>query len=190
MSTLGEIEKEFQDLVYEQRHSDDISSYTTALMLMAGIVIISLLVLFIMVGHNIKMLLIILIILIMFSLYRLRMNKAAQEVSLAQTDAISSLEIDKDTMTQKLKFLTAGIDLKIKRVKSVRQFYIVVFPLFLICIKEILHGPQTNQFLFWAIGASFMVSAIVWTWFFSSDIRELEETKEITRKLELGVKVL
>ena len=187
MSTFEEIEKEFQDLVYQQRHSDDISSYTTALMLMAGIIIVSLLVLFIMVGYNTKMLLIVLVILIMFTLYRLRMNKAAEVVAAAQTDAVSSLEIDKETMTQKLKYLIAGIDLKINRVKSVRQFYIFIFPLFLICIKEILHGPQSNRFLFWALLSSIVVSAVVWTRFFRRDIRELEETKEITLQLKKAV---
>lgn len=184
MDRLHEIDKQFQDMVKEQRYSDDISSYNAALLIMAGLLIVTVLLLFIMTGYNTKLLLVVLVMLVMFSSYRIGMYKAAQNLEQYEMAAkTSGVSYDKETVSQKLNYLSAALDLKMTRVKSVRRFYIFTFPLFLLCLRELLQGPASTVFLIGSLIATLIVSYAVWTSFFSSDLSDLERQKIITAQL-------
>ena len=81
--------------------------------------------------------------------------------------------------------------MKRARIKSVRQFYVFTTPLFLILMKEILHGPQTARFIFWSLIITLVLSYFVWRAFFASDndaldiVNKRAETiaKEVNSKL-------
>ena len=132
-------------MVKEQRYSDDISSYNGAILLMAGLLIISVLLLFIMTGFRTQLLLVVLVMLAMFSYYRVSMHKAVQNLDRYDIKGKAIEEtFDKESVTQKLSYLNAALDLKMTRIRSVTLFYVFNFPFFLLSVKELLHGPSST----------------------------------------------
>lgn len=183
MSSINQIETEYRQLLNQQKERDDISSYTAALILMAGLMITTILLLFIMNGYSSMLLAVVFIVLIMFSLYRVRMSSVTRILSEHDSKLVNNKELSKEIITHKLQYLESGIDVQMTRVRSVKQFYSVVFPLFLVSVKELLHGPMTLKFHMIALLILLIISYVVWGRFFRKDTIQLEEAQRATRNL-------
>ncbi len=176
MTNLKEQDDQLQELIRSQRNSEDISSYSTALIFKAGILIIALLVLFIIEGYNYKMLLSVAVLLILFMSYRITISSAARELDKISIDGIQDLS-ESEIILRKIEYLNAGLNVKRARVKSVTQFYTFTTPLFLIMMKEIVNGPQSSRFVFWAMIITLVLSYFIWKAFFVSDYDNLDLIK-------------
>ena len=191
MTTLEQLDTEIKELIRSHRNSDDISGYSSALIFMAGILIIALLVLFILEGYDYKMLIVVLVMFYLFMTYRIRIGSAAKELEKVNIDTPQDGSFNPENILLKVKYLNAGLNVKRARIKSVRQFYVFTTPLFLILMKEILHGPQTARFIFWSLIITLVLSYFVWRAFFASDndaldiVNKRAETiaKEVNSKL-------
>jgi len=182
MARLEEIEKQYLEILTLHKNSDDISSFTSALIFMSGILIVALLMLFILNGYSSNMLVVVLTLLLMFIIYRIRMAKATERLERHDT-ASRSGELSRETIESKLAYLPSGIQLKLERVKSVKLFYAVTFPFFLLVLQELFLDPVSTPSLIITLTVLLLMSTLVWSWFFSSDIKELERIERILKQL-------
>ena len=176
MTNLEQLDNQIQALIRSQRNSEDISSYNAALILKASMLIIALLVLFILEGYNYMMLLSVAVLLILFMTYRIRVSAAAKALDKINIDGLQDSP-EPESILKKIDYLNAGLNVKRARVKSVTQFYTFTTPLFLVMMKEILHGPQSSRFVFWAMIITLIFSFFIWRAFFITDNDNLDLVK-------------
>ena len=111
------------------------------------------------------------------------MSKASEKLDSADMKSIVEDGMSISGIQKKLNYLSAGLQVKLTRVNAVKRFYIVVFPLFLLTLRELLYGPSDWKFLIIIFLICLACSAIVWGIFFQGDKAELERIDIITQQL-------
>jgi len=171
---LTKINEECSALLQADNNSDDINSLTYPLLFLGGIELIAIIVLYIKEGFSNDLMLYLAALLIMFLLYKLRLSSASK---LAATVDINNLEgSDMDNLLSKFSYLEAGLHVKQEKVKSIKWFYIIVVPVFMLTMHQLFKEAVGGNYNFFAVPILFVISFIIWSWFFSSDIDKLRLT--------------
>lgn len=160
-------------LLSEHKQSEDIGSFTAAILLLGGLVLITIVLLYIRDGFTTRMIVFLSTLLVMFVVYKFRI-KAEGEQIITKKPLLESSENSVRTKA-KIEYLSAGLNLKLTRVNATKWFYAVVFPLFLYSVKHFIHSDVTNDFVFKSGVLVFPLSFIVWSVFFSGDKRKLKD---------------
>jgi len=171
IDSLEAIGKECKELTLAQKNSDEISSLTSALLLMGGLEIIALVALYIKEGYSSRILVFLSVLLVMFIFYKIVLSKANKVV--AAFDLGKTGNTDRSELRERLSYLNAGMDVKRARIKAVTWFYIVVFPIFLLTVKRLFSAEEAASFSYWYLPLLFFISYAVWKCFFDEDVSQV-----------------
>ncbi len=183
--SISDIIEECARITSEQKNSNDISSFASALFIMCGLALISIIALYIKEGFSNKLLIFLSIVLVMLFLHRMRIGQTSKKVEELAVDKSGSEDVSKD-----LAYLQAGLDMKFARIKGVKWFFIIVFPIYLLVLQQFLKGIIETNFSPWTAPLLFVVSYLVWTWFFRSDINKIAELKTRVNFLQARTKAI
>lgn len=119
--------------------------------------------------------------------YRTKMLGAARMVKEYRTDNRDKVA-DKDInwLKKKIEYITYGIEVKLTRLRLVKVFYMIFFPLFLLLLGEYFfkYIPFNNRFISFFV--AFLIGGLFWHYFFNVEITELEDNQEdLMRKMKL-----
>ena len=119
--------------------------------------------------------------------YRTKMLGAARMVKEYRIDNRDKVA-DKDInwLKKKIEYITYGIEVKLTRLRLVKVFYMIFFPLFLLLIGEYIfkYIPFNNRFISFFV--AFLIGGLFWHYFFNVEITELEDDQEdLMRKMKL-----
>lgn len=119
--------------------------------------------------------------------YRTKMLGAARMVKEYRIDNRDKVA-DKDInwLKKKIEYITYGIEVKLTRLRLVKVFYMIFFPLFLLLIGEYIfkYIPFNNRFISFFV--AFLIGGLFWHYFFNIEITELEDDQEdLMRKMKL-----
>ncbi len=169
------IEQEYELLLSQYSNNKDANSYTGALMLLGGLVVIAVILTYIRDGVSSRMVFMLGLVMVMFIYYRFRINKEFSKVKASEL-LLNSAETE-NNLPPKLSYLNTGLDQKITRVRMVRLFYAVIFPVFLYAAKDLVHKDLTTAFILKTVPFVFLISYVVWSKFYSSEIKKLENAQ-------------
>jgi ABC-type siderophore export system fused ATPase/permease subunit len=177
------IEEKAKGLLKDLKTEDDAFVYSTALLVLVVLFLLAIVFLYILSGVSFMLLIYLLVLIGILTYYKINMNRVYKESTLLQ----DYKNIDPSDKTKYvsglLKYLASGVNIKLERLKSVRLFYTIMFPLFLLVIREIYLGSYTTK----SFLISFLVAAILgglfWYFYFSNGLDELEEDREEINEL-------
>jgi len=174
------LESKCDKLLSEHKQSDDIGSFTAAILLLGGLVLITIVLLYIRDGFTVRMIVFLSTLLLMFLIYKFRIKSEGEQVA-AKKLALDSQDIIVRAKA-KIEYLSAGLSLKKTRVGAAKWFYSIVFPLFLYSVKHFIYSDVTNEFVLKSGLIVFPLSYLIWSNFYSGDKRKLEaDIDELSR---------
>lgn len=166
------IEHKAEKLLQDMKDSPGSSFYTNALYIIIALFLISLCYIYIKSGsHTLVYASALVIALIAF---KFMVSNAAKE--LENKTNYKAFSDDQKPLYVKgmLEFLASSYNLQISRIKALRTVYMLVFPFFLMMIRQIFVGAiEKEQYLFNLIGAV-LLGSIFWFFFFKKDIDNKE----------------
>ena len=179
-NNLQFLQTKYDSILAHQESSDDISYYTGAMLLLSGLLIITLLGIFIKDNYSMRLLVFITVLLASLLYYKTKLKPN----NLAEIKTKAEEENHEAILKGKLRLLSSDLAARASRVSAVRWFYTINFPIFLYSIKEFISGPMSSKFLFWSLVSSFVIGMMVWSWFFKGDSEKLELYKsEVDRMI-------
>ena len=172
------IEEKAETLLEELKNDDDAFVYSTTLLILVVLFLLAIVFLYILTGLSTKLLIYLVILIAVLAYYRLNMNKAYKESTILQKYKDIDPANKSSYVSGLLKYLASGVTIKLERLKSVRLFYTIMFPLFLLIIREIYIGSYDNISFLISILMAALIGGIFWYFYFSKGLTELEEDKE------------
>lgn len=175
---LDLVEKKCLTLLQNLRNNDDAGIYTTALIILGMLIFIAVLALYIKIGYSNFLLFGLLLTAVLFIVFKVKTNAAIK----TNVDKSSFLNDNSESkivhVTKMLDYLSSGLEVKLIRIKMVRLFYFVLFPIFLLLVRELFFGPASGKELFWGFIGGLVLSIVSWSYFFKSDLIDLVYYKE------------
>lgn len=165
-NNLQFLESKYETLIKDQESRDDVSYYTGAMLLLGGLLVITILGIFIKDNYSVRLLVFIGILFISLLTYRSKISMSAQKSETSKTNHMGDQAFQ---LKHRLQVLKNTLNSKKARVAALEWFYIVNFPIYLFSIQEFISGPMSNEFLLWSILISFLIGIIVWRLYFSGD---------------------
>ena len=179
------IEHKAESLLTDLKEGNDASLYFNALIVLVAVFLLTLITLFIKSGDFYNLLIYLTILIALLTLYNVRMSSAYKENALLKRYTALKESDDKlGYVSGLLKYLSSGMNIKLKRLKTVRLSYIIIFPIFLVLLKELFSGGS-NLFLDFVI--AILMGSTFWAIYFNKDIEELsyaqDDIDEMIRKI-------
>lgn len=119
--------------------------------------------------------------------YRFKMLSAARmvkEYRIDNRDKVSDKDIN--WLKKKIEYITYGIEVKLSRLRMVKLFYMIFFPLLLVLFSEFIFGSIAFGNRFFSFFVAFLIGGLFWHYFFNNEIDELEEIQtDLIRKMKL-----
>ncbi|NNE25498.1 MAG: hypothetical protein HKN09_01525 [Saprospiraceae bacterium] len=172
------IESRAETLLKDIKEDNHAFVYSTALLIMVSLYLIAIVFLYIKFDFSTKLLIYLVLLIGMLAYYKMNMNKVFAE----SAALLNYKTIDRDDkinyVAGLLRYLNSGFEVKLTRLKSVRIIYAILFPFFLLIVREIFLGSFSDT-------SSFLINLVVaivlggfWYFYFASDQSELELDKE------------
>ena len=181
------IEEKANALLNDLKNDDDAFVYSTTLLILVVLFLLAIVFLYILSGVSIKLLVYLVILIGILSYYRMNMNRVYKESAIL----LNYKKIDPADKTNYvsglLKYLASGVSIKLERLKSVRLFYTIMFPLFLLVIREIYLGEYDNKSFLLSILMAAVVGGLFWYFYFSNGLQELEDDHEEINELSASI---
>ena len=172
------IESRAETLLKDLKEDSHAFVYSTALLIMVSLYLIAIVFLYIKFDFSTKLLIYLVLLIGMLAYYKMNMNKVFAE----SAALLNYKTIDRDDKVNYvaglLRYLNSGFEVKLTRLKSVRIIYAILFPFFLLIVREIFLGTFTDTSSFIINLAVAMVLGGFWYFYFASDQSELELDKE------------
>jgi len=181
------IENKAESLLDDLKQGEDSSLYFNAMLVLVVLFLISLVSIFIKTGEFRNLLFYLTILVGLLVIYNIRMSSAYKESALLKKySQLKDSENRLGYVSGMLKYLSSGLNVKLRRIKTVRLMYTVLFPLLLVLLKELILGK--GNLVMDLLGA-FVIGATFWYFYFKDDVEELtygkEDVEEMIRKLSL-----
>lgn len=175
---LDLVEKKCLTVLQNLRNNDNAGTYITAVIVLGLLMFLTIVILYIKNGYSNKLLIGLILTAIMFLLYK-KKTKDAIDINSVKSSLLST-EAETKTMhvSNTLDYLSSGIDVKLVRIRMVRQFYFILFPIYLILIQDLFYGPITSHQIFWGLIGGAILSFIAWGYFFRNELIDLVYHKE------------
>lgn len=167
--SISDIIEECSRITLEQKNSEDISSFTSALFFLCGLELLAIVALYIKEGFSNKLLLFLSVLIIMLLSYKWKLSQADSEVMKKTPNTAGE-----DQVAEKIDYLNAGLNMKLVRISSIKWFYITVFPVFLFSIQQLCKGLVQTTYSHWLVPVVLILSYFIWGRFFSSDKKKIE----------------
>jgi len=181
------IENKAENLLSDLKEGNDASLYFNALIVLVVTFLLCLISLYIKSGEYSHLLIYLIILVCLLTLYNIRMSSAYKENALLKR--YQSLKNGDDKLAYVsglLKYLSSGMNVKLRRLKTVRLIYIIMFPIFLVLLQEILRDTS-NLFLSFIL--AIVIGSSFWAVYFKNDIEELsyaqDDIDEMIRNIAL-----
>lgn len=138
--------------------------------------------------HGTNIMLIPIAMLILYLIYyRFKMLSAARRVKEYRIDNRDKVS-DKDInwLKKKIEYITYGIEVKLARLRMIKLFYMIFFPLLLVLLAEFIFDSIAFGNRFFSFFVAFLIGGLFWHYFFNDEIYDLEETQtDLIRKMRL-----
>ncbi len=170
-NNLQFLQTKYESILAHQESSDDINYYTGAMLLLSGLLIVTLLGIFIKDNYSMRLLFFIAVLLASLLFYKTKLKQNLQTELKTKAEEDNNHEA---ILKGNLRLLSSDLAARASRVSAVRWFYTINFPIFLYSIKEFISGPMSSKFLLWSLVSSFLIGIMVWNWFFKGDTEKLE----------------
>jgi len=181
------IENKAESLLSDLKKGEDSSLYFNALLVLVVLFFLSLAASFTITGEYRNLLFYLAILIGLLVIYNIRMSSAYKESALLKK--YTSLRNSDDRLgyvSGLLKYLSSGINVKLRRLKTVRLIYAIIFPIFLVILKELLLGK--GNIVYDLLGA-IIIGSTFWMIYFKDDIEELsygkQDVEEMIKKMAL-----
>jgi len=176
------IQSKGEKLLSELKQDGDASFLSTAQILLVILFSIAVILLFIVdVNSSVsKYLLFMVTLLGLLIWHRIKLNREVKESLTLSTYAQIEASDKKNYTIGLLKYLSSGYAIKLTRLRSIRLFFSIIFPLLLVLFKEVYQYFYYDGQLGSNIGhyiLAFVIGASFWYYYFQSDINELELDK-------------
>jgi len=172
------IEKKCLTLLQNLRNNDDAGIYTTSLIILGILVFITILALYVKNNYSNFLLFGLLITAVLFIVFKVKTNAVIKE-SIAKSGFLKEQAESKiQHVTNMLEYLSSGLQVKLVRIKLVRLIYFILFPVFLLLIRELFLGESTSMALFNGYLGGLGLSLVAWYYFFKTEITNLVYYKE------------
>ena len=172
------IESRAETLLKDLKEDNHAFVYSTALLIMVSLYLIAIVLLYIKFDFSTKLLIYLVLLIGMLAYYKMNMNKVFAE----SATFLNYKTIDRDDKVNYvaglLRYLNSGFEVKLTRLRSVRIIYSILFPFFLLIVREIITGPFADTSSFIINLAVAVVLGGFWYFYFASDQSELELDKE------------
>ena len=172
------IESRAETLLKDLKEDNHAFVYSTALLIMVSLYLIAIVFLYIKFDFSTKLLIYLVLLIGMLAYYKMNMNKVFAE----SASLLNYKTIDRDDKVNYvaglLRYLNSGFEVKLTRLKSVRIIYAILFPFFLLIVREIFLGTFADTSSFIINLAVAIVLGGFWYFYFASDQSELELDKE------------
>lgn len=165
-------ESKYEAILKSLRNQDEISYYTGSILLLAGLMIITLLGIFIKDNYSVRLLLFLAVLIVSMLVYKSKISRKS-----LSSDTSKSTNTDESLAALKsnLSLLSQTLESRHSRVSAVKWFYIFNFPIFLSAIKEFISGHISTKFLIFSLLITFLIGLLVWQLFFREDLKKIEE---------------
>ena len=167
------IEHKAEKLLQDAKSNSENSVYTNALYIMIALFLVSLCYIYIKSGSHTLVYAAALVIALIA--YKFMISNAANELE-NKTDYKAFATAEKQIYVKNmLQYLAANINLQLSRIKALRTVYMLVFPFFLMMIRQIVLGPiEDDQYIINLFGA-LLIGVCFWFFFFKKDIDDKEQ---------------
>ncbi len=167
------IEHKAEKLLQDMKVGSDSSVYTNALYIIIALFLFSLCYIYIKSGSHTLVYAAALIIALIA--YKFILSNATKELK-TKVNYTAHAGTDKPAYVKgMLEYLASNINLQMSRIKALRTVYILVFPFFLMMVRQIVLGPiEKEQYLLNLFGA-LILGVCFWFFFFKKDIDEKEQ---------------
>jgi len=171
------IESRAETLLSELKEDNDSFVYSTSLLIMVVLFLLAIVFLYIKIGFSINLLIYLVGLTGMLAYYKMNMNKAFSEN--ARLANYKSIDTDDKVnyVTGLLKYLSSGFDVKLTRIRSVKWFYTILFPLFLLILRETYVGEFTTQTFLLNLFVG-VITGVIWYYYFVQGENKLNEDRE------------
>jgi len=166
------IEHKAEKLLQEMKANSNSSAYTNALYLI--IVLFLFLLCYIYIKSGSHTLVYVAALVIALITYKFILSNAAKEVSIKSNYTAYAGTNKPAYVKGMLEYLASYINLQMSRIKALRTVYILVFPFFLMMIRQVVLGAiEKDQYVFNLLSA-LILSLGFWFFFFKNDIDDKE----------------
>jgi len=119
--------------------------------------------------------------------YRIKMINATKSIKAFRIDNRDKVsERDVIWLKKKIEYIIHGMEVKLTRFRSVKVFYLLFFPIFLILLTENIFDRTPFDNIFICFFVAFLVGGLFWHYFFNAEIEELEDVQDdLLRKMKL-----
>ncbi len=163
------------DQLFDKIKNNDSTSYvSTALFILLGIYIVSLIWYYIQFGFSGYILVYFLLLPMAAVYYRFSMLGPMKAVE-ANSNYESYFQVDDGMYKRsKIQYLLDGIDIKLTRINSVKFIYLVLVPFLFVMLREILVAPVVGfGSLVFQLFLAAIIGGVFWIFFFNSDKEDL-----------------
>lgn len=179
------IENKAENLLSELKEGNDASLYFNALIILVTAFLVCLISLYIKSGNFYSLIIYLAILVCLLTLYNVRMSSAYKENALLKRyKALKNSDDKLAYVSGLLKYLSSGMKVKLKRLKTVKLIYIIIFPIFLVLLKQLFAGELNVMISFIT---AILLGSTFWAFYFNKDIEELsfaqEDIDEMIRKI-------
>lgn len=166
------IEHKAKKLLQDMKTGSDSSVYTNALYLIIALFLFSLCYIYIKSGSHTLVYAASLVIALIT--YKFILSNASNDVKFKLNYTAYAGSNKPAYVKGMLEYLASRINLEMSRIKALRTVYILVFPFFLMMVRQIFLGPiEKDQYVYNLLGA-LILGVCFWFFFFKKDIDEKE----------------
>lgn len=190
ISKLDNIIQRSQTLLLKHRDSGDINSLTFILLFMGLLFFFGLSAVIIKYEFAPRYIVFLTVLILLFILYRIKMSGVAA-LNKKASNYTNIDPGDKEIFASGLvEYLDTGYDLKLTRIRSVKIFFILVFPLFLITTKEFFHGVLSPKQLLIYLLVLYPISYFVWSQYFKEELHRSNMVKNDILRIKDALQAL
>ena len=176
--SLKHLEEKSLAIIKSETESNDSNSVTSAMILLAVLIFISILSLYIKNGYSIRLIVFLILMLATFLIYKAMMRSVyAEHATHANYKTLASSEDKVHFIKAMLDYISSGYGVKLRRLSLLKWFYILNFPLFLVNMKELIgEGIPDSGFVSIFLSAA-VFSFLIWSLFFHFELSEQESNQ-------------
>ncbi len=166
------IDAKAEKLLQQYKLDPDIGLYTNAFWLLVVIFFIALTLLYVLDGYQ---QLTFAIALLSCIAYRLIINKASKSCEALSLYNTFENHSKAEYTLYKLRYLSALIGFKASRIRALRLFYMVCFPVWLVMLSKLVFFRETNfNTVLILLVSAYIIGGVFWYFFYARFIQDLE----------------
>ncbi len=131
-----------------------------------------------------------LILLFAYFLYYIYSIKAALRENIKSPKADKIDPENPQFLKSRIQYITEGIKVTATRIKLVRNFYIIFFPLMTFILIYIFRGQSSTKSLIITFVISVLLGGVFWYYYFKNDLNEIENDMEELEELNTKINKL